>query len=112
MENSYQNAVDVMEQNRIKVNDQRLQCIEIYVINTSGIVINQVLSGIAGAVGGLNFTINSQKLALREMFQAMRMLNYTIRYSGFQHILSTNFTSEIGLEKPLGVDGLDVGFTQ
>jgi hypothetical protein len=35
---------------------------EIYVINTSGIVVNQVLSGIAGAVGGLNFTIN-QKLA-------------------------------------------------
>jgi hypothetical protein len=30
---------------------------EIYVINTSGIVVNQVLSGIAGAVGGLNFLI-------------------------------------------------------
>jgi hypothetical protein len=33
---------------------------EIYVINTSGIVVNQVLSGIAGAVGGLNFTINAR----------------------------------------------------
>jgi hypothetical protein len=38
-------------------------------INTSGIVVNQVLSGIAGAVGGLNFTINSQKLAFTRCFR-------------------------------------------
>jgi hypothetical protein len=51
MENSYQNAIGaMMEQNRIKVNDPNGYNTEIYVINTSGIVVNQVLSGIAGAV--------------------------------------------------------------
>jgi hypothetical protein len=40
--------------NRIKVNDPNGYNTEIYVINTSGIVVNQVLSGIAGAVG-LNY---------------------------------------------------------
>jgi hypothetical protein len=50
MENSYQNAIGAMMENRIKVNDPNGYNTEIYVINTSGIVVNQVLSGIAGAV--------------------------------------------------------------
>jgi hypothetical protein len=37
------------------------------------------------------------------------MLITTIRYSGFQH--STNITSEIGLEKPLGTVDLDVRYS-
>jgi hypothetical protein len=46
------------------------------VINTSGIVVNQVLSGIAGAVGGLNFTINSQKLAFTRDVSGYEDANY------------------------------------
>jgi hypothetical protein len=49
------------------------------VINTSGIVVNQVLS--AGAVGG--FTINSQTSVSGYEDANYRQL--------FQHILSTNF---------------------
>jgi hypothetical protein len=61
MENSYQNAIGaMMEQNRIKVNDPNGLQYRNICVNTSGIVVNQVLSGIAGAVGGLNFTINAR----------------------------------------------------
>jgi hypothetical protein len=76
MENSYQNAIGaMMEQNRIKVNDPNVYNTEIYVINTSGIVVNQVLSGIAGAVGGLN-TTNSQKLAFTRDVSGYEDANY------------------------------------
>jgi hypothetical protein len=53
------------------------------VINTSGIVVNQVLSGIAGAVGGLNFTINSQKLAFTRDVSGYEDANYRQLDTGF-----------------------------
>jgi Tol biopolymer transport system component len=59
----------------LKVNDPNGYNTEIYVINTSGIVVNQVLSGIAG-VGGLNFTINSQKLAFTRDVSGYEDANY------------------------------------
>jgi hypothetical protein len=96
----------------LKVNDPNGYNTEIYVINTSGTVINQVLSGTTGAVGGLNFSINSQKLAFTRDVSGYEDANYRqLDTRVFQHILSTNISSEIGLEKPLGTVDLDVRYS-
>jgi hypothetical protein len=57
----------------IKVNDPNGYNAEIYVINTAGTVQNQVVSGINGAIGGLNFSINGQRLILQETYLALKM---------------------------------------
>jgi dipeptidyl aminopeptidase/acylaminoacyl peptidase len=59
--------------NCIKVNDPNGYNAEIYVINTAGTVQNQVVSGINGAIGGLNFSINGQRLILQETYLALKM---------------------------------------
>ncbi|MFB0909865.1 MAG: hypothetical protein QMA99_02730 [Flavobacterium sp.] len=65
-----------------------------------------------GAVGGLNFAINSQKLAFTRDVSGYEDVNYRqLDTRVFQHILSTNITSEIGLEKPSGTVDLDVRYS-
>lgn len=51
----------------IKVNDANGYNVEVYVINTAGTVVNQILSGYKGAVSGLDFSVTGQKLLLPEM---------------------------------------------
>lgn len=96
----------------IKVNDNSGYNVEIYVINTSGTILYQVLSGLKGAVSGLNISVDNQKIV------------YTRDVSGFQNssyrrldsrILiynrSSNSSTEVNTNKPDGFNDLDVRFS-
>ncbi|MFV8333763.1 carboxypeptidase regulatory-like domain-containing protein [Flavobacterium sp. GSP14] len=93
----------------IKVNDPNGYNAEIYVINTAGTVQNQVVSGINGAIGGLNFSINGQRLIFTRDVSGFEDANYRQLDSRvFQAVLSTGVTTEISAEKLIGTIDIDV----
>ena len=96
----------------IKVNDPNGYNAEIYVINTAGTVQNQVVSGINGAIGGLNFSINGQRLIFTRDVSGFEDANYRQLDSlVFQAVLSTGVTTEISAEKLIGTIDIDVRFS-
>lgn len=96
----------------LKVNDSNGYNTEVYVINTSGTVIEQVLSGTTGAVGGLNFSITGQKLVFTRDISGYEDANYRqLDTRVFQYVFSTNSASEIVGDKPAGTLDLDVRYS-
>ena len=96
----------------LKVNDASGYNAEIYIINTTGTVVNTVISGNSGAVGGLNFSVNGQKLVFTRDVSGFENANYRQLDSRvFQHVLSTSITTEVALDKPLGTLDLDVRYS-
>jgi hypothetical protein len=93
----------------LKVNDANGYNVEIYVVNIEGVVITQVLSGLAGAVSGLNFSIDGNRLLFTRDVSGFEDSNYRQLDSRiFQYTFSSNVLAEIGAEKPLGTLDLDV----
>jgi hypothetical protein len=96
----------------LKVNDANGYDVEIYVINTSGIVINQVLSGFKGAVSGLNFSITGQKLLFTRDVSEFENSSYRQLDSRiFEHNFLTSVTNAITNEKPSGTNDFDVRYS-
>ncbi|SHM34330.1 carboxypeptidase regulatory-like domain-containing protein [Flavobacterium xanthum] len=96
----------------LKVNDANGYNAEIYLINAAGTVTNQIISGTSGAIGGLNFTVNSQKLIFTRDVSGYEDANYRqLDTRVFQYVFSTNLISEAGLEKPAGTLDLDVRYS-
>lgn len=96
----------------LKVNDASGYNAEIYIINTAGTVVNTVVSGTSGAVGGLNFSIDGQKLIFTRDVSGFEDANYRqLDSRGFQHVLSSSITTELGLEKPVGTLDLDIRYS-
>ncbi len=96
----------------LKVNDSDGYNAEIYVINTAGIVINQVITGTTGAIGGLNFSITGQKLVFTRDVAGYEDSNYRqLDTKVFQYVFSTNLVNEMSLEKPAGTLDLDVRYS-
>lgn len=96
----------------LKVNNANGYASEVYVINMSGVVINQVVSNVSGAIGGLNFSVTGDKLIFTRdvsgfQDQSYRQLDTRI----FQHILTTGVTTEIPAERPAGTVDLDVRYS-
>jgi Tol biopolymer transport system component len=95
----------------LKVNNANGYSCEVYVIDMTGNILNQVVSGFTGAIGGLNFSVTGQKLIFTRDIsgfedQTYRQLDTRI----FQHILTTGITSEINVERPSGTVDLDVRY--
>ncbi|MGO4866370.1 MULTISPECIES: carboxypeptidase regulatory-like domain-containing protein [unclassified Flavobacterium] len=96
----------------LKVNDASGYNAEIYIINTAGTVVNTVVSGTSGAVGGLNFSIDGQKIIFTRDVSGFEDANYRqLDSRGFQHVLSSSITTELGLEKPVGTLDLDIRYS-
>lgn len=96
----------------LKVNDPNGYNAEIYVINTEGIVIKSVLSGTAGAMSGLNFSVDGKRLVFTRDVSGFEDPNYRqLDTRIFQYVFSTNLFSEISIEKPLGTIDLDVRYS-
>ncbi len=96
----------------IKTNNINGYNAEILVLNSSGTALNTILTGVNGAVGGLQFSTNNQKLIFtRDIsgYQApdYRQLDTTIFIYNF--ILNT--TTTIPVSKPIGTNDLDVRFS-
>lgn len=96
----------------LKVNDISGYNVEIYVINASGIIQYQVLSGLAGATSGLHISVNNQSIVYTRDVSGYQSSNYRRLDSRiFIYNRSTNSSTEIDSSKPDGFNDLDVKFS-
>lgn len=96
----------------LKVNDASGYSVEIYVINTSGVVTTTILSGQNGAVGGLNFSITGQKLLYTRDVSGYENLNYRQLDSKiFEYNFASGFSNQIVTDKLPGTNDLDVRYS-
>lgn len=96
----------------LKVNDTNGYNAEIYVINTSGVVINTVISGNTGAIGGLNFSATGKKLLFTRDVSGFEEINYRqLDTRIFECNFDSGFISELDVEKPAGTLDLDVRYS-
>ena len=96
----------------LKINNASGYNAEILVISSSGTVLNQVLSGINGALGGLNFSVTGQKLIFTRDISGYENANYRqLDTRIYQYVFSTATVTDIGLDKPSGTIDLDVRYS-
>mgnify|MGYP003583332957 FL=1 len=96
----------------IKVNDANGYNVEIYVINMSGTIIANVISGQAGAFSGLNFSVTGQKLVYSWDITGYESANYRQLDSRiFEYSFATGTSAQILLDKTVGTNDLDVRYS-
>lgn len=96
----------------LKVNDISGYNVEVYVINTSGVVLYQVLSGLNGAVSGLNISVDNQRIVYTRDVSGYQSSNYRRLDSRiFIYNRTTNTSTELDTNKPNGFNDLDVKFS-
>ena len=96
----------------LKVNNANGYNSEIFVINTSGVIISQIISGFTGAIGGLNFSVTGQKIIFSRDISGFEDANYRqLDARVFQHVFSTGVTTEVGIDKPVGTLDLDARYS-
>jgi len=96
----------------LKVNDISGYGVEIYVINTSGVVLYQVLSGLNGAVSGLNLSIDNQKIVYTRDVSGYQSSSYRRLDSRILiYDRPTNTSAELNSYKQDGYNDLDVKFS-
>ena len=96
----------------LKVNNLTGYEAEIYVISSSGTFINQVLSPVYGAIGGLNFSVSGQKLLFTRDVSEFESSSYRqLDTRIFEYYFDTDTISEVLTEKPSGTVDLDVRYS-
>ena len=96
----------------LKVNDSDGYSSEIYVINTSGEVVNIILSGTTGAVGGLNFSATGQKLLFTRDVSGFEDINYRqLDTRIFVYNFDAGSSTELNVEKQSGTLDYDVRYS-
>ncbi|MBQ0733496.1 carboxypeptidase regulatory-like domain-containing protein [Aquimarina celericrescens] len=95
----------------IKTNDLDGYSVEIFTINTSGVVQNIILSGVAGAAGGINLSVDgSQLLYTRDVSGSENTTYRRLDSHMFIHNFSGDPTVDISVNKPSGTNDLDARF--
>lgn len=96
----------------LKVNDSNGYNVEIYTINPSGAILNQVISGINGAVNGIHLSVNNQRIVFSRDISGYENGNYRQLDSRiYIHNFFANTTTEVPVERPAGFNDLDVRFS-
>jgi hypothetical protein len=96
----------------LKVNDMSGYGVDIYVINTSGVVLYQVLTGLNGAVSGLDISTDNQKIVYTRDVSGYQNSNYRRLDSRiFIYDRSTGLSTELNSNKQNGFNDLDVKFS-
>jgi Tol biopolymer transport system component len=96
----------------VKTNNLNGYNAEIYIISSSGVFLTQVITPVAGAVGGLNFSVSGQKLLFTRDISGFENANYRqLDTRIFEHIFFTGITSELLTQKPPGTVDLDVRYS-
>ncbi len=96
----------------LKVNDISGYNVEIYVINTSGVIQYQVLSGFTGATSGLSISVNNQSIVYTRDVSGYQSSNYRRLDSRiFIYNRAIDASTEIDTNKPNGFNDLDVKFS-
>lgn len=96
----------------LKVNDISGYNVEIYVIDTSGTVLYSVLSGLNGAVSGLDFSTDNQKIVYTRDVSGYQDANYRRLDSQvilYNHL--TNISTQLNNQKVNGYNDLDARFS-
>lgn len=96
----------------LKVNDLSGYNVEIYVIDMSGNVVANVLSGVNGAAGGLHLSVNNTKLVFTRDVSGYQSSDYRqLDNRIFMYDFTTNATTEVAVQRPAGYNDLDVRFS-
>jgi hypothetical protein len=96
----------------LKVNDLAGYGVEIYVINSSGNVLYSVLSGLNGAVSGIDISTDNKKIIYTRDVTEYQNSNYRIFDSRiFIYDYTTGLSSQVSTNKPAGFNDLDVKFS-
>lgn len=96
----------------LKVNDLSGYNVEIYVIDMSGTVVANVLSGVNGAAGGLHLSVNKTKLVFTRDVSGYQSSDYRqLDNRIFMYDFTTNATTEVAVQRPAGYNDLDVRFS-
>jgi dipeptidyl aminopeptidase/acylaminoacyl peptidase len=96
----------------LKTNDSNGYQVELFLISSSGVVLNTVLSGVNGAAGGLQLSVDNQKLLFTRDFSGYESGDYRqLDTRIYIHDFITNLTSEIAVQRPNGTNDLDVRFS-
>lgn len=96
----------------LKVNDSNGYNAEIFVIGMNGTILNQVISGLPGAIGGLNFSVTGQKLIFTRDVSGFENPDYRQLDSRiFEHSFVTGVTTQLNVERPTGTVDIDVRYS-
>jgi hypothetical protein len=96
----------------LKVNDSNGYNVEMYVIDPYGVVTATILSGLNGAVGGLNFSITGQKIVYTRDVTGYESSNYRQLDSRiFEYNFATGTSLQIITDKISGTNDLDVRYS-
>lgn len=96
----------------IKINDVNGYNAEILIIDQAGNLLNTVLTGVSGAVGGLHFSVNNQKLLFTRDISGYQAPDYRqLDTNIFMYDFGTALTIQMAVAKPTGSNDLDVRFS-
>ena len=70
------------------------------------------MSGFDGAIGGLNFSVNGQRLLFTRDVSGFEAANYRqLDTRVFQAVFSSGVVTEMNIEKPVGTIDIDVRYS-
>lgn len=96
----------------IKVNNLYGYETEIYVINSSGTIIENVISGTMGAISGLHLSVTNNKLIYTRDITGFESFDYRQLDSRiFQYDFNTNLSIALDVQKPAGYNDSDVRYS-
>ncbi|WP_395047577.1 carboxypeptidase regulatory-like domain-containing protein [Flavobacterium sp.] len=96
----------------IKINDVNGYNAEILVIDQAGNLLNTVITGFSGAIGGLHFSVNNQNLLFTRDISGYQAPDYRqLNTNIFMYNFITDLITQPAVSKPLGTNDLDVRFS-
>ena len=96
----------------LKVNNLNGYETEVYVINSTGTVIENVISGTMGAIGGLHLSVTNSKLIFTRDITGFESFDYRqLDTRIFQYDFITDLITEINVQKPAGFIDTDVRYS-
>ncbi len=96
----------------LKTNDLDGYSVEIFTINTAGVLQNTVLTGVNGAAGGINLSVDgSQLLYTRDISGSENTTYRRLNSHIFIHNFSGAATIDVSVDKPSGTNDLDARFS-
>ncbi|SEL94212.1 Carboxypeptidase regulatory-like domain-containing protein [Aquimarina amphilecti] len=107
--------VDTNDDNNVivlKTNNLDGYEVEIFTINTSGAVLETILTGVSGAAGSINLSVDGTKLLYNRDVSGFESSDYRQLDSHmFIYDFSDNSSLDISIEKPAGTNDLDGRFS-
>jgi Tol biopolymer transport system component len=96
----------------LKINNLNGYDISIFTIDMSGTVLTTILSGVNGAAGGLNFSVDNNKLLFTHDISGFESSNYRqLDTHIFMYDFTLDSSTDLSVNKPLGFLDLDPRFS-